>query len=316
MLTNKDLMKEVTDYAERVSSHEMQVAMKVHTHVRRYLGDFLFREGFIEIPPVILSPITDPLNHPTLDPTFTCYGHNYQLTKSMIFHKQLAVLGYDKIFSFSPNLRFEPLERVKSGRHLFEFTQLDLEVRNASRDDVMALMERMYAGLMAYCVETLKDDLASIGRTLTVPAAPFRRVGFLDAKEQYGESFENDLSRDSTDPLWIVDIPLLDREFYDREDPERPNILLDMDLLYPEGYGEASSGGEREWEYAQIMKRIEKKEQDPLDFCVLVDLAQEGKIVPSAGFGIGIERLVRYICGFDRIEMAALFPKVPGKLCI
>lgn len=316
MLTNQALMKEVVDYTDRITSTQMRVAMKVHTHVRRYLGDFLFKEGFTEIPPVILSPITDPLNHPTLDPTFTCYGHNYQLTKSMIFHKQLAVMAYEKIFSFSPNLRFEPLERTESGRHLFEFTQLDLEVRNASREDVMGLMERMYTGLMEYCAKELADDLAEIGRTLTVPTAPFKRVAYKEAEAEYGKTFETDLSRAEKEPFWIIDIPLLDREFYDREDPERPDILLDMDLIYPEGFGEASSGGEREWEYSQIMRRIDKKQQDPSDFCVLVDLAKEGKILPSAGFGIGIERLVRYICGFDRIETAALFPKVPGKLCI
>jgi asparaginyl-tRNA synthetase len=234
----------------------------------------------------------------------------------MIFHKQLAVMAYEKIFSFSPNLRFEPLERTESGRHLFEFTQLDLEVRNASREDVMRLMERMYTGLMEYCAKELADDLAEIGRTLTVPTAPFKRVAYKEAEAEYGKTFETDLSRAEKEPFWIIDIPLLDREFYDREDPERPDILLDMDLIYPEGFGEASSGGEREWEYSQIMRRIDKKQQDPSDFCVLVDLAKEGKILPSAGFGIGIERLVRYICGFDRIETAALFPKVPGKLCI
>jgi len=315
MMSTPELKGKLGDYHSRLSSKELKIAMKVHTHIRRYLSDFLFKEGFIEIPPVILSPMTDPLNHPTLDPVFSCYGHRYQLTKSMIFHKQLALLNHDKIFCFSPNLRFEPLERAGTGRHLFEFTQLDLEVRDASREDAMDLMEKMYNGLMAYCKEELKDELKDLGRDLIVPAAPYKKVSFLDASKKYGDSFETDLSKKSTDPFWIVDIPLKEREFYDFEDPKQEGILRDMDLIYPEGFGEASSGGEREYEYDRIVERIEKKDQDVKDFEILLEMASRG-LYASAGFGIGIERLVRYICGFSKIEEAAMFPKIPGELCI
>jgi asparaginyl-tRNA synthetase len=316
MMVTNELKEKVADYHyTRLTSKEMQTAMKVHTHVRRYMGDFLFKEGFVEIPPVILSPLTDPLNHPTLDPVLTCYGHKYQLTKSMIFHKQLALLSQEKIFCFSPNLRFECEDKAESGCHLFEFTQLDLELKDAPREVSMDLMERMYVGLMQYCKEALSDELAWLKRTIPVPTQPFKRVSYTEAKEQYGPDFEDVLSKEATEPFWIVDIPLLDREFYDREDPEQEGILRDMDLIYPEGFGEASSGGEREFEYDRIVERIHKKEQDTKDFSILLEMASKG-LVPSSGFGIGVERLVRYICGFERIEDAALFPKVPGKLCI
>lgn len=307
---------ELADYHyKRLSSLQLQTAMRVHTHVRRFMGSFLFDEGFSEIPPVILSPLTDPLNHPTLDPVLSCYGYKYQLTKSMIFHKQLAVMAQEKIFCFSPNLRFEPEDKCESGRHLFEFTQLDLEMANATRDDAMELMERMYVALMEYCEKELSSELNSIGRTLTVPSAPFRRITFNDALERYGEDFEAILSAESKEPVWIIDIPLLDREFYDLEDPTQKGILLDMDLIYPEGFGEASSGGEREYKYERIVERIHKKDQDEKDYALLLQMASKG-LLPSAGFGIGIERIVRFICGFEHIEDAALFPKIPGKYCI
>jgi len=315
MMSTSELKEKLGDYHARLSSRELQIAMKVNTHVRRYLGDYLFKEGFTEIPPVILSPMTDPLNHPTLDPVFSCYGYRYQLTKSMIFHKQLALLNQTKIFCFSPNLRFEPVERAQDGRHLFEFTQLDIELRDATREDAMALLEGMYIGLMSYCKKELADELNELGRDLKVPSSSFRKVSFQKAKDEHGDDFEAILSKGSDEPFWIIDIPLLDREFYDFEDPEQEGILRDMDLVYPEGFGEASSGGEREFEYERIVERIHRKDQDVNDFEILLEMASKG-LYASSGFGIGIERLVRYICGFSRIEDAAMFPKIPGQLCI
>jgi asparaginyl-tRNA synthetase len=88
-----------------------------------------------------------------------------------------------------------------------------------------------------------------------------------------------------------------------------------MDLLYPEGFGEALSGGEREHEYEDIVRRIEKAGLATEDFELYLAFAKRG-LPASAGFGIGMERLARYICGLKRIEDAALFPKVPGTLSL
>jgi len=88
-----------------------------------------------------------------------------------------------------------------------------------------------------------------------------------------------------------------------------------MDLLYPEGYGEALSGGEREYRYNHITQIILRKGQKLSQFKEYLTLAKKG-LPPSAGFGIGLERLTRYICGLKRIEEAALFPKIPGEYCI
>jgi asparaginyl-tRNA synthetase len=103
------------------------------------------------------------------------------------------------------------------------------------------------------------------------------------------------------------------REFYDREDPERKDILLDMDLMYPEGYGEALSGGEREHLLSRVMRRLEQDGVDKNRFVQYLAAVEEG-IPASAGFGIGIERLTRYVCGLKNVEQARLFPKAPGKI--
>ena len=88
-----------------------------------------------------------------------------------------------------------------------------------------------------------------------------------------------------------------------------------MDLIYPEGYGEALSGGEREYEFKRIKTRLHQKGQTLEQFKDYISLVKQG-LPPSAGFGIGIERLTRFICGLQTIEEASLFPKIPGKKCI
>lgn len=106
-----------------------------------------------------------------------------------------------------------------------------------------------------------------------------------------------------------------DREFYDRESDKKPGVLVDMDLIWPEGFGEALSGGEREYEYDKIVTRIKKQGLKVEDFIVYLQLVRQG-LCKSAGFGTGIERFTRYVCGAKRIEEVSLFPKIPGEFGI
>ena len=289
-----------------------KAVLKIQSEIRKILGDELRKKEFIEMSPVILSTITDPLNHPTTPANINCYGKCYSLTQSMIFHKQLALRTLDKIFIFSPNVRLESSDRIDTGRHLFEFTQLDLEVKDAKREDVMELCEELIVVVIESIKKNCKEELSFLKRSLKTPRRPFKKVTYTDAYEKYGKDFETMISKTHKEPVWIIDIPLNKREFYDKEDLLRPGILLDMDLIYPEGYGEALSGGEREYLYERIKTRIHKKGQTLSQFKEYLELAKED-LPASAGFGIGIERLTRFICGLKRIEEASLFPKIPGK---
>ncbi len=298
-----------------LSESKIKEVLKIQSEIRKILGDELRKKGFIEISPVIISPITDPLNHPTAPATIKCYGRKYHLTQSMIFHKQLSLRTLDKIFIFSPNIRLEPLDRKDTGRHLFEFTQLDLEVKNASREDVMKLCEELLVSVIKSVKKNCKKELETLGRKIKTPKKPFKQIKYEHAFQQFGKNFEIIISKNSQTPTWIIDIPLKKREFYDKEDPENPGYLRDMDLIYPEGFGEALSGGEREYHYEKIKTRIRKKGQRLSQFRQYLKLAEKN-LPPSAGFGIGLERLTRYICGLKKIEETTLFPKIPGKYCI
>lgn len=290
---------------------ERAAVLRIKSEIVASAGQYLREKGFVEILPVLLSPITDPLHHETYGGAIDFYGASYQLTKSMILHKQIALRTTPRIFCFSPNVRMEPAERASIGRYLAEFVQLDLEFREATRGDAMALGEGLLIRILTAVIEHCDDELRILGRELRIPSAPFARVAFDDAAARHGEPFDDALSGALDAPTWVVDFPRRVREFYDREDPQRPEVLLDMDLIYPEGYGEALSGGEREFEFERILDRL-KRDAIPLEqFAIYLDHAKTG-LPRSAGFGIGIERLTRFVAGLERIEDARLFAKTPG----
>lgn len=285
--------------------------LTIKSEIMRSAGTYLRQQGFIEILPVILSPITDPLHHETYGGSIDYYGQPYQLTKSMILHKQISLRTVPRIFCFSPNVRLEPAERATLGRYLAEFVQLDLEVREATRDGIMEIGEGLFVAILQGVIENCARELDVLNRTLAIPKTPFERITYQDAEQRFGQSFDDSLSASLTTPAWVIDFPRQVREFYDREDPSRPGILLDMDLIYPEGYGEALSGGEREHTLSRVLRRFEQDELDQQRFQEYLATVEEG-IPPSAGFGIGIERLTRYICGLDSVGDARLFAKLPG----
>lgn len=286
--------------------------LKIQSKILGAARSFLTACGFTEMLPVMLADETDPLCHEVFDAKIPYCGKEYHLTKSMILQKQIAASYLDKIFIFSPNIRLEQACKRETGRHLIEFVQLDLEMQGAKRETVLELGEKLLSGIISEVKTQCKDELALLKREIAIPHTPFKKIRYEDALKKFGEDFEKIISQTEKEPVWLVDIPITKREFYDKEDPAQPGFLLDMDLIYPEGYCEALSGGEREFEYERIVGRIKKSGKDPAHFKTHVGLAKEGKIPPSAGFGIGIERLTRYICGLEHIADARMFAKLPG----
>ncbi len=309
------VQSEIEYSLKHLSDEKVRRAIKVGSDIRGYVSDFLRANGYIEIPPVIISPLTDPLNHPVYDPKISAYGGDLWLTKSMIFHKQIAVQSLKKIFIMSPNIRLETEEKSKTGRHLYEFTQVDIEALEKTREEMMDLAE----DLIIYTIKKIKEndaeDLKFFKRSIPDFKKPFRKITYKEAEEKYGKDFEREISLESKEPVWLIDIPLEAREFYDREYDDKPGILRDMDLIWPEGYQEASSGGEREYELSRIIERIHKKGQTEEQFKWFIELAKHG-IKMSTGFGIGIERFTRYVCGLEKIEDTNPFPKVPGRVSL
>ena len=298
---------------------EMLPILKIQTTVLTRMQEFMVKKGFIQLMPVITAKVTDPLG-PDPDssiiafPKIKYYDEELFLTQSMILHKQLSLLtGAERIFIMSPNIRFERRDRYKTGKHLFEFTQMDFEVAYGTMEEIMSLTEELVKYVIESVVKENAEDLEVLGRSLKVPSTPFKVYTTHEMIDKYGPDWEIRASLDHTEPFWVI---CHKREFYDREDPERPGHYRNYDLIYPEGFGEALSGGEREWEYDRIISRIRRDGLDPRRFETYLQVAREGLLIPSAGAGIGVERFVRYITGARHIGDIQPFRRVPGERVI
>ncbi|ASJ08572.1 asparagine synthetase [Thermococcus siculi] len=293
--------------ALQIVTRKIEPIMEVQTKVIDYMTRYMVGKGFKWMLPVMLSSITDPLwpdpaaEEALRPPEVEVYGSRLRLTHSMILHKQMAVaMGIDRLFILSPNIRLEGRE-ADDGRHAYEFTQLDFEIAGASMDDVMILIEGLISGLFR--------EARSWGLEREVPRvrAPFKRFTLEEIVEEFGS--EDEASRLMEEPFWVTDI---EREFYDREDPDRPGHFRNYDLYLPEGYGEVSSGGEREWEYEVIVRKMKRAGISLEAFRPYLEVAKAGLLRPSAGAGIGVERLIRYMVGARHIAEVQPFPRIPG----
>lgn len=302
----------------------MRAVLRIQDEILTAIRDFLRGEGFVEILAPIIGPVTDPGIRGAKQVLIDYYGTEFRLMSSMILYKQMAVSSLGKIFSLSPNIRIEPAETLKTKRHLAEFRQVDIEEAFASYEDAMSLGEK----LVVYVCKEVKlkcwEELKLLKRDLRVPAIPFRKLSYYEAVDMLGSmGFENGhgeeipweaeeaLSARFKEPFWITCYPMKARGFYYLEDAARTGLLRDMDLILPEGYGEVVSGGEREHTYGRVLKRLKASGEEPKKYKWYLEMLRHG-IPPSAGFGIGVERLTRWVCGLDSIWEAVPFPKVPG----
>lgn len=299
---------------EDVGPEERQSIFAVQTEILRVFVDRLMQEGFSWILPVILSKSTDPL---WPDPgagvekriEVEIYGERVKTMQSMIIHKRILVsLGPEKFFILSPNIRIETKERAKTGRHLYEFTQLEVEMAHGKMAEVFRLFEMLIETSVSTVREKLGKELKLLGRDLTVPETPFKIYDRGSLEERYGEDWVRVVSEESRNPVWVTDLP---REFYDYED-ERTGTWRNYDLILPEGYGEAISGGEREYEYQKILRKLDRDGLDARDYEPMLRLAKDGILKPSAGAGLGIERFLSYVCGLKHVAEVQPFPRVPG----
>ncbi|MEM0329540.1 MAG: asparagine synthetase A [Nitrososphaerota archaeon] len=309
----RGLMLEGLDLRKPMSGHKLAI-LRIQAGVLKVMVNKLLERGFYWILPVILSKSTDPL---WPDPDFSIekrieveiYGEKVSAMQSMIVHKRVLVsLGPEKIFILSPNIRIERRDRAATGRHLYEFTQFEVEVAYAKMHDIFRIYEELITESIKYVKESLPHELEILGRELRIPQAPFKVYKRIELEEKYGSSWQDEISKIIKDPVWVTGIP---RQFYDYEDPETGE-WRNYDLILPEGYGEVISGAEREYEYEKLVMKLERDGLEKSSYKILLDLAREGLLKPSAGAGLGIERFIAYITGARHVAEVQPFPRIPG----
>jgi asparaginyl-tRNA synthetase len=306
----KPIPKSIEQINEKERERRKSIGIVTTSVLKNLVNEFL-ENKFEWMLPIIFSKTTDPL---WPDPGSTIekrieveiYGKLLRANLSMIVHKMVACsLLYPKLFVLSPNIRIERRERANSGIHLFEFTQLDFEMREAEAQDVMKFVEKILRNTISKIKKDVGKELEKLGRkNLKIPGNGFKVYDRVELEKEFGKNWEKFLEEKK--PFWVVNIP---REFYDFED-ENGN-WKNYDLFLP-GLGEVLSGSKREYEYKKIVGKMERDGVKKENYKTLLDLAKKGKIKPSAGAGIGIERLVSWIVGVKHIGEVQPFPRIPG----
>jgi len=303
------MKKETKKLYDHLTSHEVVTVAKIQSFILSIIHQFFREKGFVELPPIIISPLTDPLAHGVHPTTIDYEGQKLQLTKSMIFHKQLSLMSkeLEKIYIISPNVRLEKSGEAKE-RHLLEFQQVDFEIKNAKKSDIYQLMEELLGTIVKKCLSQFGDELSKMGSKIKPLPTKFPIFKTYEVEKEYGPDFETVLSEKMDSPFWLESFY---REFYDKEDPKTKGHFINYDLIYPFGFGEGLSGAEREDEYDVIMKKMKERKMDFSAYDIYLDLAKEGLIPRTAGAGFGMQRLLRYITGIKSMEKTALFPRSP-----
>ena len=314
---------------EHLMSPVTQAALRIQNAVLAASREYLGAQGFMELMPPVIGPVTDPGVRGAKQIDVDFYGYKYKLMTSVILYKQASLLAFDKIFYVAPNVRLEPLETATTGRHLVEFTQIDVEVANAPREAVLDLVQALLRHIVSYALRECKADLAALGRDpdVFIPLLrdDFERMSHGDAvallrRLSHGQSTDAEInwagekliSEQTNRPFFIVDYPKGSRGFTDGESRTEPGILRNFDLIASDGFGELASGGERTHEYRTLIERMRETGENPAKYAWYLDIARDGSLPASAGFGLGLERVTRYVAGLDAVWQVNAFPKLPG----
>jgi asparaginyl-tRNA synthetase len=235
-------------------------------------------------------------------------------------------MAFGKVYCFGPTFR---AEKSKTRRHLTEFWMVEPEMAFATLEDVKRVAEEMLVFIVGRVLENRREELKRLERDvskLEAIQAPFPRMSYDDAVKalqtkgseiQWGGDFggtdETLLTEDRERPLMVDRYPTAIKAFYFEPDPERPDVVLGVDVLAPEGHGEIIGGGQRIHDPELLLKRIEEHGLPKEAFDWYIDLRKYGT-VPHGGFGMGIERCVAWICGLEHIRETIAFPRMLYRL--
>ena len=282
--------------------------------------EVLSSRGFIKIDAPILTPNACE-GTTTLFPVEYVDGSTVYLSQSGQLYLEAAIASFGRVFDFGPTFR---AEKSKTRRHLTEFWMMDAEMAFVEHTDNVQLQEELVVYLVKRVLQTRSVELTILERDVSVLQAvetPFVHMTYNEAVQklqtmgsaiQFGSDLGNEdetlLTEHLERPLVIEKYPADIKAFYMKRDAENSSLALCNDLLAPEGYGEIIGGSQREDDYEILKTRITEEGLSLSDFEWYLDLRQFGS-VPHSGFGLGLERLVSWICGLQHVREAIPFPR-------
>ncbi|MFH1637363.1 MAG: asparagine--tRNA ligase [Candidatus Woesearchaeota archaeon] len=302
-------------------SRKMTAVLKIRSTIFGAIHEYFRSNGFYEFQSPIFQS-TQCEGGSTLFPV-KYFGEKLYLTQTWQLQAEAGIFALENIYCVAPSFR---AEKSKTSRHLTEYWHAEMEIVWDGFDKLQDYGEELIKFIVKKVLETnigelevLKRDVEKLKITLE---KPFPRMTYTEALDILKEkcsmdvvwgkdlrTIEEDKIMEHYDtPIIVTNYPKEVKAFYMREDPEDPKVVLGYDMLAPEGYGEIIGASEREPDMENIKARLREQGEDPKNYGFYLDTRKYGS-VPHAGFGMGVERVVSWICGLDNIKDAIAFPR-------
>ncbi len=304
-----------------IRAPRQEAILRVRHEVIDAVRDFFNSRHFVLADTPIFTPAACE-GTSTLFPVQYFEDNTAFLTQSGQLYNEANAMALGRVYCFGPTFR---AERSKTRRHLTEFWMVEPEVAFADLDDIMVLAEELVASVVERVLVKRKKDLKVLERDTTRlerVRTPFPRISYDEAAGilkrkglpfewggDFGSPDETALSEEFDRPVLVHRYPSAVKAFYMKPDPERPDLALCVDMLAPEGYGEIVGGGQRIDDYDLLLQRIKEHGLPQEAFEWYLDLRRYGS-VPHSGFGMGIERVVTWICGIEHLREAIPYPRM------
>jgi asparaginyl-tRNA synthetase len=295
--------------------------LRIRAEAERAARNFMDAQGYTLTDAPIFTPAA-------CEGTTTLFEVNYideqkaYLTQSGQLYVEALAAALGKVYTFGPTFR---AEKSKTRRHLTEFWMLEPEAAYAHLEDMIVLAEGLVSAVVQSVAKNRTRELTVIERdiaSLQKITPPFPRITYDDAIKvlqkagnpaKWGDDFGGDeetiISKEFDRPVVIHRYPAAMKAFYMATDAARPELSLSFDMIAPEGYGEIIGGGERLADYDTLVRRLREHNLPEESFQWYLDLRRYGS-VPHAGFGMGLERAVAWICGTEHIREVIPFPRM------
>ena len=300
-------------------SQKLTNIMKIRHHLVDYLREFFNNRGFYELPPPIIVKSGCEGGSTLFELNY--FGEKAYLTQSSQMYAEALIYSHEKVYVLAPSFR---AEKSRTLRHLAEYWHLEPEMAWYDYKMNMDLQEQMVEYAVQKLVENHSQLLESCGRKvddLKEMKGSFERITYEEAVDrinsaggrmEYGQDFGHDeevlLTKELKKPIFVHHFPKEIKAFYMREDPDKPGTVLNNDLYAPQGHGELIGGSERIWKFDELQARMQEQKLEIKDYQWYVDLRKYGS-VPHSGFGLGIERLTKWILNLDHIRDTIPFPR-------
>ena len=307
-----------------VRSARQHAVLRIRAEVVRACREYFDTRGFVLFDSPILTPAA-------CEGTTTLFETPYfdekaYLTQSGQLYVEAGALAFGKVYCFGPTFR---AEKSKTRRHLMEFWMVEPEVAFMDLAGDMNLAEDFVASIVARVLATRRRELEVLERDIGVlekVRKPFPRIAYAQALEllrdkgvsvewgaDFGADDETAISSSFDRPVLVHRYPIECKAFYMKADPADPRVALCVDMLAPEGYGEIIGGGQREDDLETLRSKVRQHGLPEDAFGWYLDLRRYGS-VPHAGFGMGIERVVAWLCGLPHVRETVPFPRMLERL--